>query len=177
MNPIPNFAGYYVTDDGRVYSYRTNAGKIGATSRLLRHNVDKDGYHFVRLAQNGKYKKMNVGRLVLLAFARSPITTEQVSHIDGDPSNNRLSNLLWESPSANNQRKKQHGTAQHGSRNGNARLTEDDVYLIRYMFPKAYFNNTEIARLFKVDNSLISLIRLGKVWKHVTEVRNENIGS
>lgn len=53
-----------------------------------------------------------------------------------------------------------------GSKNGNAKLTEEDIHEIRRLIANG-LNNTVIAARFGVVHGMISLIRLGKKWKHV----------
>lgn len=50
-----------------------------------------------------------------------------------------------------------------GKNNGKHKLIETDVYLIREFLDKGY-TNKQIAKMFKVDPSVISNIKLGKRW-------------
>ena len=52
-----------------------------------------------------------------------PTPEHHASHIDGDPSNNALRNLCWETPAENNARKADHGTVMYGVRNPMGRKT------------------------------------------------------
>jgi hypothetical protein len=56
--------------------------------------------------------------------------------------------------------------SQKGVENGNSRLTEDNVRHIRALIAEGQ-NNTAIGRVFGVTNSVISMIRLGKSWRHL----------
>jgi len=47
-------------------------------------------------------------------------------HSDGNPSNNRLSNLRWDTRSANYDDARRHGTAAIGDRNAGTKLTSLD---------------------------------------------------
>ena len=78
---------YEVSTDGRV---RNKNGYI------LTPNINKGGYHQVRLSIDGKQKCYLIHRLVMMTFA--PIENYdnlQVNHIDEDKSNNDISNLEW----------------------------------------------------------------------------------
>ena len=51
-------------------------------------------------------KKIQVHRLVALAFIDNPDNLPQIDHIDYDPSNNNINNLRWISPKDNCDRRK-----------------------------------------------------------------------
>lgn len=55
---------------------------------------------------------------------------------------------------------------ERGERNGNARLTEAQVLLIKQQIG-AGENNTKIGARFGVTHSMVSRIRLGLAWTHV----------
>lgn len=81
---------YYVTDDGRIWSERTN--------KFLSFQVDKNGYKKVVLQSYDSKRghRYSVHRLVLENFKPIPnMENFQVNHIDGDKTNNKLENLEW----------------------------------------------------------------------------------
>lgn len=86
---------YYVQDDGKIFSERTN--------KILSVQLDKDGYEKVQMmSTDGKRHRYSVHRLVLENF--NPIENMnkfQVNHIDGNKRNNNLSNLEWVTCSEN----------------------------------------------------------------------------
>ena len=54
-----------------------------------------------------------------------------------------------------------------GRRNGMARLTEEDVRLIRELKKQSDLSNAEIARKFEVGESTVSDIINGQTWRNV----------
>ena len=84
---------YQVTWDGLIWSDR---GK-----RFLKYSLN-NGYECLKL----KGKAFQVHRLVALAFLPndSPETKTQVDHIDGNKTNNEITNLCWVTPSENMRR-------------------------------------------------------------------------
>jgi hypothetical protein len=92
---IPGYEGrYQVSDQGRVKSfYRSPGGKIMKqflSASTTRPNPPK--YQRIGLRLDGKYKSRFVHRLVAMAFLNVH-EGEMVDHINGDPLDNRLSNL------------------------------------------------------------------------------------
>lgn len=52
-----------------------------------------------------------------------------------------------------------------GTKNGRNKLDPKDVYDIKYKLKK--YNNSEIAKIFDVNDATIRDIRRGKIWKHI----------
>lgn len=84
---IAGYENYIVSSNGVIQNVKTN--------KILKPSFDKKGYLEVWLSLNGKPKKFSVHRLVASAFIPNPENKTQVNHIDGDKSNNNLSNLEW----------------------------------------------------------------------------------
>ena len=72
------------------------------------------------------------------------------------------SHLSWKTRTANADDKRTHGTATSGERNGGAKLTADDVQKIRSLQGK--LTQREIAALFGVGQSTISMVHSGAIW-------------
>lgn len=87
---------YKVSNLGNVVSYKKNEPKI--MSKI----PDKDGYHRANIRNNGKMVTVKVHRLMMFAFKGDLyFPGAQVNHIDGDKTNNNLSNLEWVTPKRN----------------------------------------------------------------------------
>ncbi len=110
--PVPGRGGYEVSDRGRVRSVaRTIVTSTGrhqrVPGRMLRTRAARDGYRYVRTGEGPRHA---VHRLVLAAFVGPCPPGHQGCHNDGDPSNNDLSNLRWDTPSRNCRDQVRHGT-------------------------------------------------------------------
>lgn len=76
----------------------SNMGRFrrSKTKRLIKPYKKKcGGYYGVKTYINGKVKNHKIHRLVAMAFIENPLNKSQVNHIDGDKSNNQVSNLEW----------------------------------------------------------------------------------
>ena len=100
---IPGYEGLYeVSDQGSVRSLdRLNSLGHRRKGKFLSPGRGRDGHLRVNLCKNGKMESMYVHRLVLLAFVGPCPTGMLACHWDDDPGNNHLSNLRWDTPSAN----------------------------------------------------------------------------
>lgn len=84
---ITSYPNYEVGSGGFVRNKKTG--------RVLRPLVLTKGYIGVRLYHEGNGKTFKVHRLVALAYLDNPERLPQVNHLDGNKSNNSVSNLAW----------------------------------------------------------------------------------
>ena len=64
---------------------------------------DRYGYLHVGLSKNGRKSYPSLHRIVALTFLPNPDNKPCIDHIDGDKTNNRVSNLRWCTVKENNQ--------------------------------------------------------------------------
>lgn len=105
--PIKSYEGYFeVSNLGRVRSItrkieRTDPKKTTEKKlftyygKLVSFWITKTGYLRLAIAKDGIQKKHLVHRLVADAFIENPLNKEQVNHINGIKSDNRVENLEW----------------------------------------------------------------------------------
>lgn len=103
-------ASYDVSDQGRVRSLaRMDAIGRSLRGKLLKPGYSGFGYGSVSLYSGGKPRTHLVQHLVATAFHGPRPDGLNVCHNDGDPRNNRASNLRWDTQAANIQDVKDHG--------------------------------------------------------------------
>lgn len=116
---LVGFDGLYrISDDGQVWSERRQ--------RLLSTKPNKyRGYaEFCVVDDQGKQHTKSVHQEVMKAFVGPLPPGEQVRHLDGNPLNNRLDNLVYGTPVQNQQDRR--GENYQGSR----RLTNAQIAII-----------------------------------------------
>lgn len=104
---IKEYEGLYqVSNLGRVRSCKREIkmrNQFTGIEYYLNPWTDNKGYKRADLMKNGKKKSKQVHRLVAEAFIENPYNKPQVNHIDGNPKNNNVSNLEWNTAKENSQ--------------------------------------------------------------------------
>lgn len=113
--PVTGYEGYYeVSDLGRVRSLnriiRHKSGTIyPVRGRVLKGVVRPDGHLRVTLSVDAVKQVRFVHRLVLEGFVGACPLGMQCCHNNGNPTDNRLINLRWDTSSANHLDRLVHG--------------------------------------------------------------------
>ena len=115
--PVRDFPGYEVSDTGVVRSVervvvRSNGWPQTIAQREVRPQRKSCGHLQVRLWREGEGSNQLVHRLVLMAFVGPCPTDMEGCHNNGDPADNRLDNLRWDTRAANIADQMRHGV--HG---------------------------------------------------------------
>ena len=84
---VKNYEGLY------QISNLGNVKRVSSRKRLKPYN--RKGYIRVALSKDNIAKHMDIHRLVAEAFIPNPENKPEINHIDGDKSNNKVSNLEW----------------------------------------------------------------------------------
>lgn len=164
------FDAYEVSSLGRVR--RRRAGKTGAkVGHVLKpwRSASGDGYLTVTLCASGKKSKQAVHILVCTAFhGEKPSPLHEVAHKNGRKLDCSESNVRWALRAENHADKIGHGTDNRGQKHGMARLTDEAARIIKD-HPRGRGTGVELALKFGVSQSLISMVRSGKVRSYDTE--------
>lgn len=170
---IPGCPGYRVGSDGSVWSAwkRISLGGRSGTAvviasewkQLTPRREKVTGYLQVRLV--GKTRRVH--SLVLIAFVGPRPDGMECCHGDGNPANNHLSNLRWDTPKSNHSDRGRHGTGNHGVRNHFAKLTPDAVRHIRSVKANRRNPLRILAQHYGVSLGTIGDIRRRRSWAHI----------
>ena len=154
--------GYEVSDDGRVRSWWGYGAKSPAgPPRIMSPGLVR-GYHQVTLCDRLPRRHPYVHQLVLEAFVGPAPAGMQVAHINGNPLDNRLSNLRYETPAENQADRIRHGTDLAGSRHPQARLSEADVRAIRQLYAAGGVSYAGLGVRFGISKTQVGQIVRGE---------------
>jgi hypothetical protein len=151
--PVVGYEGLYeVSDQGRVRSLRSG--------RLMSLSVANTGYQQLSLAGRPGSRVKHVHRLVLEAFVGQCPDGMEGCHANGIRTDNRLTNLRWDTRRGNMADASKHGTTNRGERAPSAKLTQQAVLQIR----EAQGSQQAIAACFGISREHVRDIRSGKRW-------------
>lgn len=85
--PIKDYPNYSINEYGEVQNM--------STMKILKPRTAGRGYYCYQLRNEYGAKNEYIHRLVAKTFIPNPHNLPQVDHIDGDKSNNHVSNLKW----------------------------------------------------------------------------------
>lgn len=163
---IPGYDGHYEASNlGRVRSLdRVSAGRR-YKGRVLRSNpAATGGYLMVTLYLDGASEPLYVHAAVLLAFVGERPAGAQACHYDGNAKNNLVTNLRWDTRSANMKDAVRHGTIPSGEDCRFAKLTNREVEDIRRLYDHYNVTQRSLARQFNVTQATVSRAINRSTW-------------
>ena len=163
---VVGFPEYLVGNDGSVWScYRSlGVGKGKAPSAVwsrLKPDLGELGHMRVTLFLSGRRVRVLVHHLVLRAFVGPRPDGTECCHEDGDPTNNAVANLRWDTPEGNWADRKRHGRARSWSK-----LATTDPPAIRRLVAGGSAP-ADVAALFGISDTQVRNIVNFKQWKEV----------
>lgn len=168
---VPGFPDYCINRKGIVYTRNVRGSKgqrLGPWWKMKA--IFSKGYHHVSLLNpygpKRIVKRFGIHQLILLAFVGPMKKGQMVRHLDGNPSNNRLSNLAYGTSRDNYLDSVRHGTAIRGERVHGAVLTEDLVRIIRLRFSRGE-KQRAISTELELSPMTVHCVVRRKTWKHI----------
>ncbi len=169
---------YEISDQGRLRTiprmirHRAGLSSRDMKVRYLKLHTTRFGHLRVSLVGDlGRdfRKPCLVHRLVAEAFIPNPKNKPQVNHIDNNPGNNKVDNLVWGTPQENMLHAANCNRMRRlpGECNPNVKLTEQQVIEIRAKYIPRLYSQRMLAREYHVDQTLVEHIVNRKTWTHI----------
>lgn len=175
---IEDYEGIYqISNHGRIKTLaRVFTKKVArreeiisvSTPEFIRNNANSPSktYPQISLWKEGSAKWCLIHRLVAKYFVPNPNNYEYVLHKGDNPQNPHWSTLEWGTQSQNILDCVKRGRGFKGVKNGNAKLTEENVIAIRKMLNDGV-SSPKIAKHFGVSKMPILAIKNNKTWNHL----------
>jgi hypothetical protein len=142
----------------------SSSGDIKRNGRILKYWVTRNGYCQVHLSINGKTIGKTIHTLVAEAFLNKSGNKNQVNHINGIKTDNRVENLEWCTCSENI---KHSFDLRLRFPTVKPKLTKEMVLEIRKKYVKSKYGVPKIAKEYNMSNGAIQGIIKKTTWKNV----------
>ena|SRR3990167_487424 len=160
MRIVPGYDMYMIDLMGNIYSSCQNGIK------KMRARINKSGYLHLGLRKNNKQIDKTIHRLLAITYlGLQEKSSLVVNHLDGNKLNNWIGNLEVTTASQNVLHAHKTGLIQKlfGEDHPRHKLTFIQVREIRRLLPEQ--TQKEIAKLFNVSMSMISVIKRNLAWQ------------
>jgi hypothetical protein len=166
---------YQISNLGRVKCLTKrgvfpNGGIVVHKEKIMATRINAT-YVVIGLRKNSQLNTVKVHRLVCSAFHPNQDNKPDVNHLDGNKLNNKADNVEWSTKKENAQHALKMGlnytNPLRGSKNSMAKLNEDKVIKIRWLYKTKLFTQKKLGEMFEIGRGSISLIIQNKRWKHV----------
>jgi hypothetical protein len=146
--PLPN-TKYQISSSGLVKS---------PSGQILQGQITAKGYRRFTIYESGVASSRSGHSLVMEAFVGPRPKGMIIRHIDGNPTNNRLSNLQYGTHSQNESDKRTHGTTLLGEKHHRCKIPFSTVKEIRASSESL----RSIAKRFNINKRYVITLRQGK---------------
>ena len=165
---IEGYPGYRIGRDGEVQSCWSRGFRRTPTGtwRPLKPYRRRRGCLTVNLHRDGGETSRYVHHLVLEAFVGPRPLGLICCHNDGDPANNRVENLRWDTYQSNSDDMLCHGTRLMGAATARSKLDEDQVVAIRRSRSEGV-PLAELASVYGVTRQNVQAIVHRRSWRHL----------
>lgn len=164
--PLKECDGYEVSSKGNVRSFKLPGRQGGRSTypKTIKQYKATNGYLMFSVSIKSKCTTIYTHMKVAELFIGPRPEGMEVCHADGTRDNNRLSNLRYDTRSANAEDSRRHGTLQQGEKHGRSIFTMKQVREIRARNLEGE-TGASLAREYGVDYNTIWRIVKGISYK------------
>ena len=160
---IEGFSKYIVTNLGRIFKKENG--------RLITIRPNRKGYMVCSLIpdiRDGlRDKKVSVHRIIAKAFIPNVENKEQVNHIDGDRTNNKIENLEWCTSFENMKHRHKSGICS-SEQSSFATITDEIAKNICVLLSRE-MNPLEISQELGVSINIVRQIKYRQRWTYISK--------
>ena len=176
MKEIPNFPGYFVTQNGEIFSNRkVSQGKRRGKYipkhpgiyKLKKELFRKNRFRVNLIGSDGKPAHRFIAVLVLETFVCPRPSGYYACHGKLGSLEDSLENVYWATPKQNTADRKRDGTACIGEKNPLARLNEYQVRICKRLHHEYLLSHKTIASFFDVNTTTVHRAITGRTWEHL----------
>jgi hypothetical protein len=152
---------YYVDENGRVFSL------CNGVYSELKERKHRQGYIRYALCESSTVKQFYAHRLVAECYIPKVEGKDFVNHLDGDKTNNHVSNLEWCTKKENSLHARDNGLCDNrGEKSWKTNLTNEIVLKIREMYANG-IRGIALQKMFNLSKWNTYCIATGRRWKHL----------
>jgi len=170
--PVVGYEGIYeINKNGIVKSIirETNTCGRKPSGKIIKQFIGRGGYLYIALRKNKKQTSVLMHRILAITFIPNEEDKPTVNHKNSIRTDNRLSNLEWNTYSENNSHAHKLGkqSEYYGENHSQSKLKEKQVIEIRSKYIKHKYTAPDLAKEYKVSKGAIVAILNRTTWRNI----------
>lgn len=170
--PVVGYEGIYeINKNGIIKSIVRETNRCGRkpSGNIIKQVLGRGGYMNVALRKNTKQTSVLVHRILAITFIPNPENKPTVNHKNSIRTDNRLSNLEWNTYSENNSHAHKFGKQSnyYGEKHSQSILKEFQVIEIRAKYIKHKYTAPMLAKEYGTSKGAIVSILNKTTWKNI----------
>lgn len=165
FTPVQGYESFYeVSNFGNFRSLdRIVSDGRKMKGKPLIKTKDKQGRNYVTFSKNSVTKKIRVHVVVASHFIGNRPDGFDICHNDGNPSNNHVSNLRYDTHKNNMIDMASHGNSQRGEKNWNTTTTKEQILQIKNLRAQG-MKYIDICSIVNVSMSVVAKVCQNRRW-------------